>query len=1024
MSFESTSNPEYSKFIALSKYARWLPEAGRRETWEETVNRYVDFWVNRGQITESEAQELFDAIYNLEVMPSMRALMTAGPALDRDNVAGFNCSYRELSGSGENIEVLTQEMRDAGIDSPVTIHVNSPIAFDEIMYILLCGTGVGFSVERQFIAQLPVIGHKLPRKIYEPTQENFPKVPAEDLSVLDTQSNIIQVADSKYGWASALRILIFELYNGNFDIRWDVSKVRPAGTPLKLFGGRASGPEPLIDLFNYVKSSFTKAKGRKLTSIEVHGLVCKIAEIVVVGGVRRSALISLSNLSDDRMRHAKSGSWWENNSEYALANNSACYTEKPDMETFMREWISLVESKSGERGIFNREASQKQAAKNGRRDPTYLFGTNPCCVTGDTLILTSEGHQPIADTVGAKVDIWNGQEWATVTPFETGRQPIFRVQLSDGTRLDCTANHKFVLDNGRKTKRIDGKKVDIGRHEVRKLASELEPGDKLFKYKMPVIEKGITYDIDAYSQGFYSGDGNTDLSYSWLYKPKYVCEERLVGTFSEEHSSVGRKTWKHGDMLPKDFVPLDSDLNYRLNWLAGILDSDGTVSNGGYQLSSTNLEFIRKTRLLLTTLGVQAKINLASPEGVRDFNDGYGEYNCKAVHRLLINQTDAQQLLDLGLSTTRLSLEKAPVQRDARRFVTVEKVTDLGIVEDTYCFTEPKNSTGTFNGIVTGQSEIILRNMQFCNLSEIVARAGDTFQDLKEKARIAAIIGTLQASLTDFAYLSPKWKQNTEEEALLGVSITGIMDHPVLSGNEDFFVSGTGQLPIKLPEVLDELKSITIETNKKWAARLGINQSAAITCVKPSGTVSQLVDSASGIHPRYSNYYIRTVRADKKDPLAQMMLDEGFPVADDVMNPNSTYVFSFPMKAPNNAIFRDDRDAIQQLEHWLTYQRYWCEHKPSVTIYAKDEEWLKVGAWVWDHFDEISGVSFLPHSDHTYRQAPYQEISKEEYEDWLEIMPEDVDWSLVGEYEMEDNTSGSQTLACTGGVCEVVDLVK
>ena len=628
---------QYQEYIALSRYARWLPEEGRRETWEETVDRYIGFWVDRGMLHGDEGlDEIREAILNLDVMPSMRALMTAGEALDRDNVAGFNCSF---------------------------LAIDRQRAFDELMYVLMCGTGVGFSVERQFISKLPSV--------------------AEEMHESDTT---IAVADSKIGWASAFRELISLLYNGKIP-KWDLSKIREAGAPLKTFGGRASGPEPLDDLFKYSVNLFRNAVGRKLSSVEVHGLVCKIAEIVVVGGVRRSALISLSNLSDDRMRHAKSGQWWEAHPEYALANNSVSYTEKPDGETFMREWLALVESKSGERGIFNREASQKQAEKNGRRDPDYFFGTNPC-------------------------------------------------------------------------------------------------------------------------------------------------------------------------------------------------------------------------------------------------------------------------------------------------------------------------------------SEIILRDRQFCNLSEVVVRHGDTFDDLKNKVKTAAILGTLQATLTNFRYLSKAWKNNTEEEALLGVSLTGIMDHPILSGSEE---GG-------LADALEELKNVAIETNKEWADRLGINQSAAITCVKPSGTVSQLVDSASGIHPRYSNYYIRTVRADKKDPLAKMMVDAGFPVEDDVMKPDSTYVFSFPMKAPEDAVFRDDRTAIEQLETWLTYQRHWCEHKPSVTIYVRDEEWMEVGAWTYKHFDEMSGVSFLPHSDHTYKQAPYQEITEEEYENALKNMPQNVDWADLAKYEETDHTAGSQTLACSGGSCEVVDL--
>jgi len=635
----------YQSYIHKSRYARWLPDQQRRETWEETVNRYFGFWTEKypNLLTDEVIDPLKQDVMHLGTMPSMRALMTAGLALERDNVAGFNCSY---------------------------ISMNRPRSFDELMYILMCGTGVGFSCERQEISNLPVV--------------------SEEFYKSDTP---IIVSDSKIGWASAFRELLALLWAGKIP-KWDMSRVRPAGAPLKVFGGRASGPEPLDDLFHYSVNLFKNAAGRKLNSLEVHGLVCKIAEIVVVGGVRRSALISLSNLSDDRMRHAKSGKWWEQHPEFALANNSAAYTEKPDEETFMREWLSLVESKSGERGMLNREASQKQAAKNGRRDANYAFGTNPC-------------------------------------------------------------------------------------------------------------------------------------------------------------------------------------------------------------------------------------------------------------------------------------------------------------------------------------SEIILRDCQFCNLSEVVVRSTDTMDDLLRKVRVATILGTLQSTLTNFRYLTKIWKKNTEEERLLGVSLTGIMDHPVLSGKERDWINQPGDYDESLEETLEALKAHAVEVNLEWSEKLGINQSVAITCVKPSGTVSQLTDSASGIHPRYEPFYIRTVRADKKDPLAQLMRDANFPVEDDVMKPDNTYVFSFPMKAPDQAIFRNDRTAIEQLEHWLTYQRHWCEHKPSVTIYVRDGEWQEVGAWVYKHFDEMSGVSFLPHSDHTYRQAPYQEIDEQEYNEWLAKMPKEIPWDKLADYENTDQTIGSQELACTGNQCEL-----
>ena len=628
----------YQEFIHLSRYSRWLPKEGRRETWRETVTRYFDFFQEhlkqscKYSLDKSLREELEDAVIHLKIMPSMRCLMTAGEALKRENIAGYNCSY---------------------------VAVDRPQAFDEILYVLMNGTGVGFSVERQFVGNLPTV--------------------AEEFHPSDTT---IVVQDSKMGWAKAFKELVAMLYHGQIP-KWDLSKVRPAGAPLKTFGGRASGPEPLRRLFEFTKEIFQNAHGRKLSSIECHDIVCKTAEIVVVGGVRRSALISLSNLSDDRMRVAKSGQWWIDNGQRALANNSACYTEKPDIGIFMDEWKALYDSKSGERGIFNRESAKKIAEKNERRDVGYDFGTNPC-------------------------------------------------------------------------------------------------------------------------------------------------------------------------------------------------------------------------------------------------------------------------------------------------------------------------------------SEIILRSREFCNLSEVVVRPEDTEDTLLRKVKLATILGTFQSTLTNFKYVSKDWKKNCIEERLLGVSLTGIMDNKWTAGK----LNG-------LDVLLKNLKQMSVDTNKEWSKKLKINQSAAITCVKPSGTVSQLVDSASGIHARHNPYYIRTVRGDKKDPLTKMMVEEGFPNEDDVMKPNDTTVFSFPIKCSPDAVFRQDLTAIEQLELWKTYQVHWCEHKPSVTISVKEEEWIDVGAWVYKNFDLMSGVSFLPYSEHTYKQAPYQDCNEKEYKDLLNKMPTSVDWNKLSEYEKSDMTVGSQELACSSGSCEI-----
>ena len=638
---------EYQSFIHLSRYARWNYALKRRESWEETVDRFINFFKEQLDTKHSFKLEngleadMREAITNLDVMPSMRCLMTAGEALKKENVAGYNCSY---------------------------VKVDSTRSFDEILYILMNGTGVGFSVEEEYVNKLP------------PVAEEFH----------ETDTTII-VADSKLGWAKAYKELLSLVWQGQIP-RWDLSNVRPAGTPLKTFGGRASGPEPLEELFKFTINTFQNAAGRKLKSVEAHDIVCKIAEIVVVGGVRRSALISLSNLQDESMRHAKSGQWWENNPQRALANNSVNYKEKPDIGTFMREWLSLYDSKSGERGIYNSMSARRQVESLNneekiRREPRDDFGTNPC-------------------------------------------------------------------------------------------------------------------------------------------------------------------------------------------------------------------------------------------------------------------------------------------------------------------------------------SEIILRSREFCNLSEVVVRGRDTAESLRKKVRIATILGTFQSTLTSFKYLSREWKRNCDEERLLGVSLTGIMDNSITNGKKG-----------NLEKLLEDLKQEAVETNKEFADKLDIPQSAAITCVKPSGTVSQLVDSASGIHARHNPYYIRTVRADNKDPLCAFMKDAGFPNEADVMKPQHTTVFSFPMQSPKNAVFRQDMTAKEQLELWQKYQTHWCEHKPSVTISVKEHEWMEVGNWVWENFDSISGISFLPFSEHTYRQAPYQDCTKEEYEEALKAMPKNVDWSQLSKYEEQDFTAGAQELACAAdGGCEVVDI--
>ena len=638
----SIENP-YENFIALSRYARWIPEENRREKWSETVDRYFEFMLSQllkeNSYTPSAelVKELKKYVVDRNVMPSMRSVMTAGAALERDHVAGYNCSF---------------------------IPVDNPRSFDETMYILMCGTGVGFSVEYKYINKLPAIPESV-----------------------EKSTTIITVDDSKQGWAKAYRELLALLWSGQIP-SIDVSKLRPSGARLKTMGGRSSGPQPLINLFDFTIKVFKGAVGRNLKPIECHDIMCKIGEVVVVGGVRRSAMISLSNINDIEMAGAKSGNWWENNPQRSLSNNSVAYSRKPEMAQFIAEWKSVYDSKSGERGIYNVAAAQRQAAKYGRRDPEIHYGTNPC-------------------------------------------------------------------------------------------------------------------------------------------------------------------------------------------------------------------------------------------------------------------------------------------------------------------------------------SEIILRPYQFCNLSEVVIREKDTVEEIKNKVRLATILGTWQSTLTDFKYLRKIWKDNTEEERLLGVSLTGQFGHKLMSGKEDID---------KLEKVLEDLRNIARETNKGEAKKIGIQESAAITCVKPSGTVSQLVGVSSGMHPWHSQYYIRTVRGSKGDPISTFLKEVGIPVEDDVMKPTDTYVFSFPIKAPEGAIVRSDLTALDHLNTWLVYQRAWCEHKPSITVSVKEDEWMEVGAWVYKHFDEVSGISFLPHSDHSYKQAPYQEVTKEEYKDLLSKMPKSIRWEDLSFYETEDGTDASPIFACTSGECEIVDI--
>lgn len=622
------------EFIYYRTYSRWIEREGRRETWVETVDRYMNFMKeNLGdKLTAEEYNELREGILWQEAMPSMRLMWSAGSAAARCHATAYNCSY-----------IAPSKLED----------------FSEIMYLSMSGTGVGFSVESQTIGQLPIIkkqsGKVLPTYVIE---------------------------DSKEGWADALKTGLKTWYNGK-DIKFDYSGLRPAGARLKTMGGRSSGPEPLRSLLDFARAKIFSRQGKRLSNIDAHDIICKTGEVVVMGGVRRSALISLSDLDDMEMRNAKTGQFYLTEPQRQMANNSAAYNEKPTSTQFIEEWLALAKSGAGERGIFNRGSLKQQLPR---------------------------------------------RRW-----------------------------------------------------------------DK----------------------------------------------------FEEDWASSG-----------------------------------------------------------------------VNPCG-----------------------------------------------------------------------------------------EINLKSKEFCNLTEVVARAEDIEESLIRKIRLATILGTYQSTLTDFKYLSKEWKKNCEEERLLGVSVTGQWDCPALRNEKTF----------------SKLREAAIEVNKEYAKRFGINQSAAITCVKPSGTVSQLVDAASGMHPRHSGYYIRRVRISATDSLFQMLKEQKFPYHPEVgqtIDSASTYVLEFPVKAPSNSKFRNDMDAIEQLEYWKMVKENFTEHNPSVTISVGDNEWIVAANWLYENWDILGGLSFLPREDHVYKLAPYEEIDEERYSELAAKLPE-IDFSRIVIYEEDDETQGARELACASGVCEI-----
>lgn len=1114
----------YEEFIAKTRYAKWLESENRREDWPETVQRYILFMLTdvlpkiedpekREEAANVIVNECMPAILNFEVMPSMRALMTAGEALRRDHTAAYNpvsgytrvitkefgnIEIKELAGKSATVLNVKGEWTDAtfrsygvqptksvvlnlcntshtvhctdnhrwvladgtvtstdqlrpGMEIPYVpeegivaayhwkvenivddtepvevfcaevpntntfvleggivtgncsyIAVNSKRAFSEALKIFLAGTGLGFSVERQEISQLPMVPE-----------------------VLRDTEDVIVVADSKEGWAKSFAKLISCLYQGDVP-KIDYSKIRPAGARLKTFGGRASGPGPLKEMFEFVIRTFRKAAGRKLNSLECHDIMCMIANIVVVAGIRRAASISLSNLSDQRMRDAKSGQWWVDHPYRALANNSVVYTEKPSPEVFLEEWLALIKSKSGERGIINRIALQNQAAKYGKRKKDEAWGQNPC-QSGDTLLLTNCGLRPLkvlAEYQETPIILASDGKWSPSRVIPTGIKPIKKVTLSNGLSFKATDDHKVML-------------MRKGNQSTYNVATPTQVKDLVIGDKMRPFVAGVEWSGEevfkefrwAILAGYLQGDGyhcgnsvatknNEPEVQEFINElfPEMKWDNEGVSKFPkgvrEELESAGLSF----ALLPERDLP-----EHIFNWssittklfLKGLFSANGRLHKKVKRISlkTTCKVLAEKVQLLLLALGYNAYITTNKPKAIEWRN---GTYTSKTSYD--VNIQGPRQVTKFQEEIGFLHKHKMePVEGDMSyknpKTVSIISIEQLD-PEPVYDFVEPATNFAWVNGLtISNCSEIILRDREMCNLSEVIIRSDDNAESLKKKVRIATILGTLQATLTKFTFLSEKWKQNCEEEALLGVSMTGIMDNKLTNGRKGKEL---------LAETLTKLREHTVEVNAEWAEMLGINRAGATSAVKPAGTTSELCNTSSGIHARHAPYYLRTVRVDKKDPVYAMLKDQGQYMEDEYLSPQSTAVAYFPKKSPEGAIVRNDMTAIEQLEFMMLYQEYWCEHKVSITVTVRDDEWLDVGAWCYRNFDKLAGVSFLPHSDHVYQQAPFQEVTKEEWDKWVsEHPPVNIDWSKLPEYEKEDTTTSSQELACTAGGCEI-----
>ena len=1022
-------NDPYRQFIYYRTYSKWLDQQKRREVWSETVDRYLSFMKEKvgSALSEDEYNEIRQTILNQEVVGSMRLMQFAGDAARRCNVCAYNCSYT---------------------------HITSLRDFAEIIYLSMSGTGVGVSTEQLYVNQLPVISaQKEPKVIHK-----------------------CVVEDSKEGWANGFLFCLERWYAGE-DVEIDYSLLRPAGARLKTMGGRSSGPDPLRDLIEFTRAIILKSGGKKLSTLNVHDIVCKIGQIVVSGGLRRSSLISLSDLNDEKLRDCKKGAFWEKNGQRSMANNSAVYLNKPSMIEFMKEWVALVEAGTGERGIFNRGELSKQLPK--RRvellgDKIQHMGTNPC-VTKDTWVQTIEGPRQVKDLIGKEIDlIVNGKQQKMQSQgfFYTGDKQVYELETNMGYKVKLTEDHPVLINSNRKINWVKLKDVKIGdnillsNHRANNSWSGEGTFDEGWLLGEIMGDGGILITAETKNNMAYVrfwGDTAESLSNFALELVKKYCNHRsnLLAAYNVSNNTyqvlcVGlyKLCEKYGLNDKKEITSTleQTSSEFQRGFIRGFFDADGTVTGnkkGGYsiRLAQSNIPRLEAVQRMLSRLGIISNLyknrRKAGMRLLPDGNGGKKYYYCEADHELLISKDNMKlydelvgfyepakseklkSILNLPrysrLSSVSLSssspvplITDETIRKEAVTYLSrygenfVDKIISISqlATEDVYDVTVENVHEFCGNGLrLHNCSEILLQPHGFCNLSEVICRVNDTKETLARKVKIATILGTYQSMLTDFKYLSPIWKENQETERLLGVSLTGQWDSPI----------------VRDPEVLQFLKEIAIETNRSYAALFGINASSCITTCKPSGTTSQLTNSASGIHTRFSPYYIRRVRISATDPLFHLMRDEGipyFPENGQSQENATTFVFEFPIKSPDNAICADQVSACNQLEYWKRVKTNYTEHNPSCTIYVKENEWLSVGDWIYSNWQYIGGLSFLPYSDHIYPLAPYEKITKERYEALVAKMPT-IHFDKLLYYERDDQTEQRHQVACQGGVCEL-----